>query len=75
MMTDDTPSEALWIVQDVFRSGLPGPGFTFHRDRAEAEHEAIRRGGAVLPIRECAACGGLIGLEDGPLQGGCMECR
>lgn len=65
-----------WTVQDVFSSGLSGPGFTTHDTRGEAEQEAKERGGkcVVLPGKTCRICSGIIG-RDGPLQGGCNECR
>jgi hypothetical protein len=66
-----------YIVQDVFSSGLPGPGFTVHQTREEAEEEQQVRfdTSTTVPYRECLTCGSILGLDRQPLQGGCQECR
>jgi hypothetical protein len=71
------PTETRWVVQDVFSSGLPGPGFTVHDTLEEAKAEYAERSTASgpRPYRECLACGSVLGIGGMPLQGGCTDCR
>lgn len=65
-----------WIAQDVFSSGLPGPGFTVHETREAAEAAALSRGTAVaFQASQCFYCLALLGLERKPVGGGCGYCR
>jgi hypothetical protein len=69
--------ETRWVVQDVFSSGIPGPGFTVHQTKEEAMAEYNKRPTASgpRPYRECLTCGSVLGIGGAPLQGGCADCR
>lgn len=64
-----------WVVQDVFSSGIPGPGFTTHDSEPEAVEEGRVRDAPVFLARWCKECWSLLGRDGAPLSGGCNHCR
>lgn len=78
MMTKPKTKKPTWIVQDVSPSGLPGPGFTLHETREEADAESDRperrNPSPPFPAKRCETCGSVLGLEGRGLTSRCVDC-